>query len=51
MIIKAIVPAVNVPGQTNMYLVMILGGVYLAIKLMLGTKVIRFVGISAAKLV
>lgn len=51
MIIKAIVPAVNVPGQTNMYLVMILGGVYLAIKLMLGTKVIRFVGNSAAKLV
>lgn len=37
--------------EATMYLVMILGGVYIAIKMLFGTKVIRFVGNAAAKLV
>lgn len=50
-IIKTIIPAGEPDTQTIMYLVMLLGGIYLGVKMMFGTKVIRFVGKTAAHLV
>ena len=38
-------------NEMFMYLVMLLGGVYIAIRLMFGTKVIRYIGSAGAKLV
>ena len=51
MIIQTIVDPLNPSGQMVMYTVMLIGGVLLAIKLMLGTGVIKRVGKTAALLV
>ena len=50
-IIKATVSPFDISGQTTMYVVMILGGIYIGIKMMFGTGVIRFAGKTAARLV
>ena len=44
MIIKTITAPMYQSGEETMYLVMLLGGVYIAIRMMFGTKVIRWVG-------
>lgn len=51
LIIKTITAPIYQSGEETMYLVMLIGGVYIAIKMMFGTKVIRYVGNVGAKLV
>ena len=51
LIIKTVTPTLPYSTEGTMYLVMLLGGVYIAIKMMLGTKVIRWVGNRASALV
>lgn len=51
LIIKAITNPILPDGERTMYLVMLLGGVYLAIRMMFGTRVIRWVGNRASALV
>lgn len=51
LIIKAIVNPMDYDGQQIMYTVMLLGGIYISIKLMFGTKVIRWAGKTASALV
>lgn len=51
LIIKSIVDPIDHDGQKIMYTVMLLGGIYISIKLMFGTKVIRYIGSAGAKLV
>lgn len=51
LIIKTVVSPLDPANQTLMYVIMIIGGVYLGIKLMFGTGVIRFAGKAAARLV
>ena len=51
MIIKTITAPMYQSGEETMYLVMLLGGVYIAIRMMFGTKVIRWVGNRASAFV
>ena len=51
MIIKAVVSPIDVNGLALMYTIMICGGVYLGIKMMFGTGVIKWVGKTASVLV
>lgn len=51
LIIKAVIPATQVDSLTLMYTIMICGGVYLGIKMMFGTGVIKWVGKTASVLV
>ena len=51
MIIKTITAPMYQSGEETMYLVMLLGGVYIAIRMMFGTKVIKWVGNRASALV
>lgn len=50
-VIKEITSPLDFDGQAAWYTVMIIGGVYVGIKMMFGTKVIRFAGKTAARLV
>ena len=49
-IIKEVTTPLYASGEETMYMVMLLGGVYLSIKMMFGTSVIRWVGNTTAKL-
>lgn len=51
LIIKAIVNPSDTQGLLTMYTVMLIGGIYLSIKLMFGTQVIRWAGKTASALV
>ncbi|MGP8322446.1 MAG: hypothetical protein ACT6FG_00395 [Methanosarcinaceae archaeon] len=51
LIIKALPTSSDFDVQTTMYTVMIIGGIYIGIKMMFGTGVIRFAGRTAARLV
>lgn len=51
LIIKEITSPLDFDGQSVWYTVMIIGGVYLGIKMMFGTGVIRFAGRAASRLV
>lgn len=51
LIIKAINTVAGTTEDSTMYTVMILGGVYISIKMMFGTGVIQWAGKSAARLV
>ncbi|MCK5225132.1 MAG: hypothetical protein KAQ89_00285 [Planctomycetes bacterium] len=51
LIIKTVTVPLYASGEETMYLVMLLGGVYIAIKMMFGTKVIKWVGNRASAFV
>ena len=51
LIIKEVTHPLDIYCQRMMYTVMLLGGVYIAIKMMFGTKVIKWVGNRASALV
>lgn len=51
LIIKTVTIPLYASGEETMYLVMLLGGVYIAIKMMFGTKVIKWVGNRASAFV
>jgi len=50
-IIKTVTDGVYQGGEETMYMVMLLGGVYIAIRMVFGTKVIRWVGNRASAFV
>jgi len=51
LIIKTVTAPIYASGEETMYMIMLLGGVYIAIKMMFGTKVIRWVGNRASAFV
>lgn len=51
LIIKEVTNPLDINGQMMMYTVMLLGGVFIAVKMMFGTKVIKWVGNRASALV
>ena len=51
LIIKEITTPLHPDSQMLMYTVMLLGGVYIAIKMILGTKIIRYVADAGKKLI
>jgi len=51
LIIKEVTSPTYPAGEQTMYVVMIIGGVYIAVKMMFGTKVIRIVGRTAGKMI
>jgi len=51
LIIKTVTASLYASGEETMYMVMLLGGIYIAVRMMFGTKVIRWVGNRASTLV
>ena len=51
LIIKEVTSHIDPLGQMLMYTVMLLGGVFIAVKMMLGTKIIRWVGTAGKTLI